>query len=140
VLSSTYSGSVAALSSYPQNVFTLGRSPWVNYGDLYLKGSINEFRVYNTALSAAEISATDALGSDQLLSTNRPQVGLALTGTNVTVSWPLANAGLTLQSRTNLASGNWVNLTSPAPQIVSNQWQVTLPPTNAGSVFYRLMK
>jgi hypothetical protein len=66
VLSSTYSGSVAALSSYPQNVFTLGRSPWVNYGDLYLKGSINEFRVYSGVLTDSEIAANDTAGPDTI--------------------------------------------------------------------------
>jgi hypothetical protein len=34
-----------------------------------------------------------------------------------------------------------MTVTSLAPQIISNQWQVALPPaTNAGSVYYRLMK
>jgi alpha-L-fucosidase len=66
VLSSTYNGSLAALSSYPQNAFTLGRSPWANDGDPYLKGSINEFRIYNTVLSAGEIAANDAAGPDTI--------------------------------------------------------------------------
>jgi hypothetical protein len=37
------------------------------------------------------------------------------------------NAGFTVQSRTNLALGNWLNVTSPAPQIVGSNWQVALP-------------
>ena len=74
-------------------------------------------------------------------STNSPVMNLALAGTNLILLWPLENAGYTLQSRTNLVSGDWMNVTSPLPQIVSNQWQVTLPPsTNADSIFYRLMK
>jgi hypothetical protein len=64
VLSSTYSGSLNALSSFPQNVFTLGRSPWANSGDPYLKGSINEFRVYSGVLSDSEIASNDAAGPD----------------------------------------------------------------------------
>jgi fibronectin type 3 domain-containing protein len=109
--------------------------------DPYLNGSLDEFRIYNVALSPAEIATTAALGPDQLLSTNAPLLGLALTGTNVTVSWPLANAGFTLQSRTYLALGDWVNVTSPAPQIVGGQWQVALPSSGNGqSVFYRLSK
>jgi hypothetical protein len=109
--------------------------------DPYLNGRIDEFRIYNAGLSSAEIAATAALGYSQLLSSNSPAMGLELTGTNMTISWPLANAGYTVQSRTNIALGDWEIVTSPAPQIVGNQWQVTLPPaTNAGSVFYRLMK
>jgi endo-1,4-beta-xylanase len=116
----------------------LGKS---QYPDPYLDGTIDEFRIYNVGLSAAEIAATAALGTSQQLSTNSPATSLALTGTNQTLSWPLANAGFTLQSRTNLALGNWADVTSPAPQIVGGQWQVTLPSdANAGSVFYRLIK
>jgi hypothetical protein len=74
------------------------------------------------------------------LSTNRPQVGLTLTGRNLTVSWPLANAGFTVQSRTNLALGNWLNVTSPAPQITGGQWQVMLPQSTNNPKFYRLVK
>ena len=37
--------------------------------------------------------------------------------------------------------GNWVNVTSPAPQIVGGQWQVPLPqPSNAVPAFYQLVK
>lgn len=64
VLSSTYSGAIAALSSYPQTVFTLGRSPWASYGDPYLKGSINEFRVYNGVLTDSEIATNELVGPD----------------------------------------------------------------------------
>jgi hypothetical protein len=53
---------VKALSGYPMDVFTLGRSPWVGYGDPMLTGSINEFRVFGGALTAGEIAAYDALG------------------------------------------------------------------------------
>jgi endoglucanase len=116
----------------------LGRS---QYPDPYLDGVIDEFRIYNAGLSAVEIAATAALGSNQQLSTNSPQMSMAMSGANLTLSWPLANAGFTLQSCTNLALGDWVNVVSPAPQIVSNQWQVTLPPSgNAQSVFYRLTR
>jgi len=58
------SGSVPPLSSYPKNVFTLGRSPWASYGDPYLKGAINEFRVYSGALSDTEVATSYANGPD----------------------------------------------------------------------------
>ena len=116
----------------------LGRS---QYPDPYLDGLIDEFRIYNVGLSSAEIAATAALGSSQLLSTNSPAMNITLTGASLTVSWPLANAGFTLQSRTNLALGNWGDVTSPAPQIVGNCWQVAIPMSaNFNSIFYRLAK
>ena len=116
----------------------LGKS---QYADPYLNGSLDELRIYNVGLSAAEIAATAALGPSQLLSTNSPLIGTALAGANLTLTWPLACAGYMLQSQTNLFMGNWVNVTSPAPQIVGGQWQVPLPPSgNAISTFYRLAK
>jgi hypothetical protein len=46
-----------------------------------------------------------------------------------------------LQSCTNLTLGNWLSVTSPAPQNVGSNWLVSLPPaTNAGAMFYRLTK
>jgi hypothetical protein len=70
-----------------------------------------------------------------------PQMSLALVGTNLTVSWSQTSTGFTVQYCTNLTLGGWLNVTSPAPQIVGNQWQVALPPaTNAGAIFYRLSK
>ena len=116
----------------------LGKS---QYPDPYLDGALNEFRIYNVALSSPEIAATAALGSGQLLSTNSPAMIPALSGVNLTLSWSLATAGFALQSRTNLTSGDWVNITSLAPQIIGSQWQVTLPPPDGGgSVYYRLAK
>ena len=70
VRSSTYNGSLAALSSCPQNEFTLGKSPWSSYGDPYLKGSINEFRIYSGVLQPADISASQTVGPVVLLTTN----------------------------------------------------------------------
>ncbi|HUZ06919.1 MAG TPA: LamG domain-containing protein, partial [Candidatus Paceibacterota bacterium] len=115
----------------------LGKS---QYPDPYLNGSLDEFRIYNVGLSSAEIAATEVLGSSQLLSTNSPPVSLAVSGTSLTLSWPLASAGFALQYRTNLVSGDWMNVTSPAPQIVGSNWLMALPQTTNGSAFYRLMK
>jgi enterochelin esterase-like enzyme/fibronectin type 3 domain-containing protein/regulation of enolase protein 1 (concanavalin A-like superfamily) len=70
-----------------------------------------------------------------------PLMQVELNGTDLAFSWPAANEGFTLQSCTNLMSGNWENVVSPSPQMIGNQWQVTLPLSgDVGSVFYRLLK
>jgi fibronectin type 3 domain-containing protein len=115
----------------------IGRSQWA---DPYFNGSFDEFRIYNAGLSPAEIAATAALGSGSLLDNSSPPVRLARTGTNLTFSWPLANAGFTLQSRTNLVMGNWLDVASPAPQIAGGQWQMALSQSTNSSKFYRLVK
>jgi hypothetical protein len=111
------------------------------YADPYLNGLIDEFRIYTVPLCASEIAATEALGPNQLLSTNIPTISVTTTPTNLTLTWPLASAGFKVQSNTNLVSGNWVNVTSPAPQIIGGQWLVTLPLSGGdNSTFYRLSK
>jgi hypothetical protein len=111
------------------------------YPDPYLNGALEEFRIYNVGLSSAEIAAAATLGPSQLLSTDSPALNGAISETNVVLSWPLANAGFALQSRSNLISGNWVNVTSVVPKIVGNEWQIVLPqPIATGSTFYRLLK
>jgi Concanavalin A-like lectin/glucanases superfamily len=111
------------------------------YPDPYLNGLIDEFRIYTVPLSASEIAATEALGPNQLLSTNSPTIGVTTTPTNLTLSWPLASADFTVQSSPNLASDYWITIALPKPQIVAGQWQVTLPLSgNASSTFYRLSK
>jgi enterochelin esterase-like enzyme/regulation of enolase protein 1 (concanavalin A-like superfamily) len=128
--------SPASLGSTGNNF--LGKS---QYPDPYLNGSLEEFRIYNVGLSPAEIAAAAVLGSSQLLSAASPPMSMGLTETNLVVSWPLANAGFTLQSRTNLALGDWVNVTSVVPQMAGGQWQIALPPpTDPPSAFYRLVK
>lgn len=102
---------------------------------------IDEFRIYSAALSPAETAATYALGSNQMLSTNSPTAAFSTSANNLTLSWPLASAGFTLQSRTNLTSGTWEAVTSPAPQMIGGQWQVTLPQYgNREATYYRLLK
>jgi hypothetical protein len=116
----------------------LGRSEFSNP---YLDGALGEFRIYISALSPAEIAAAYALGPSQTLSTNSPLMNLAATPANLTLSWPLGCAGFALQSCTNLALGGWQTVTSPAPQIVGGQWQVSLPISGStSSIFYRLLK
>jgi hypothetical protein len=56
-------------------------------------------------------------------------------------SWPVASAGFTLQSSTDLTPGSWVTVTSAVPQNTGGQWQVILPLSgDADSTFYRLVK
>jgi len=83
----------------------------------------------------------ESTNSVQLALTPRPPVSLTLTESNLTLSWPLASDGFRLQSRTNLALGDWQDVTSPVPQVVGDQWQVNLPTaTDEASVYYRIVK
>jgi hypothetical protein len=95
-----------------------------------------------SALNAGSESANSAQASVTLVISKAipPQMSLAMVVTNLTVSWPQTNPGFTVQYCTNLTLGNWLNVTSPAPQILGGQWQVTLPQPTNSSTFYRLVK
>lgn len=107
-----------------------------NLADTSLMNGVTYYYVVS-ALNPAGESAN----STQVSLVPRPPLSLTQTTTNLTLSWPLASAGFTLQSRTNLVSGNWENVTSPAPQVVGDQWQVELPlSAEPATIYYRLMK
>lgn len=57
---------LTSLSSVDPDYFFLGRSLFA--ADSYLKGEFDEFRIYNTALSSAQIAANFANGPDAKLS------------------------------------------------------------------------
>jgi hypothetical protein len=135
VLASTFTGITDPLSVVGSQFAYVGRSLYTK--DAYLTWSLQELRIYNGALSAAEVAASDALGPNQLLATNSPALSLAAAGGNLTLSWPLAWAGYTVLTSSNLAAGNWT-AAPVSPQILEGQWQCALPVTNASPQFYRL--
>ena len=109
-----------------------------NWPDPGLQGTIDEFRIYNGALTADEIAATQVLGPDQLSSTARPASSASATVGGLALSWPVASAGCTVLTTTNPAAGDWV-AAAVTPQLVGSQWQVLLPITG-NTRFYRLQK
>ncbi len=136
ILAAMNSAVTVPLSSVSSVLNYIGRSLYT--ADPYPDLSLDEFRIYNGALQADEVAAAQALGPNQLLSASIPTINASLVGGNMTLSWPLASAGFTLMSRTNLASGNWAAV-SPIPQMVGNQWQVALP-VSGNVQFFRLQK
>jgi hypothetical protein len=107
-----------------------------NYSDTGLTNGTTYYYVVSGLNPGGE-----SMNSSQVAATPCPAMSLMLTGTNLTLSWSLASAGFTLQSRTNLVWGDWEDMTLPVPEISGSQWQVTVPLLNhAGSVFYRLTK
>jgi hypothetical protein len=114
---------------------------------VYQTAGTNTYAGTNTFLSLGPLADPQLLPPlslttvvlDQLLNPGSPTIVMATTGTNLTVSWPVAFAGFTLQSCTNLASTNWATVSSPMPQIVGTNYQIALPAGNAAQ-FFRLAK
>ncbi len=139
VLAGTNSSGTYTMNSLINKYGFINRSLYA--GDPYVNLTLDEFRIYNIALTSGEIAATEALGPEQVLSADHPSISLDQTPGSLTLSWPLATAGYTVQSRTNLLLGDWSNVASPAPQIVNGQWRITLPRSGgADETFYRLTK
>lgn len=137
LLAATFSGITAPLSAVGTQFAYIGRSLYSN--DAYLTWTLQELRIYNGALNSSEVAATDALGPEQVLSTNSPVLAAATTQSSLVLAWPVASAGFTVWGTTNLASGNWVPVNA-APQILGGQWTLTLPATNTLPQFFRLQR
>jgi hypothetical protein len=135
VLAAIDSAVTVPMSSVNDVLNYIGRSLYSTdpYPDLIL----DEFRIYDGALTTNQIAATQALGSSQLLSLASPAINVSLAGNRLTMSWPLAEASFTVMSLTNLISGVWTPVSSPTPQIIGNQWQVTVP-VSGNTQFFRL--
>jgi fibronectin type 3 domain-containing protein len=118
----------------PYNI--IANATTTNFTDVGLTNGVTYYYVVSALNPAGESG-----NSFQLALSPRPTVGLMLTGTNLTLSWPLASEGFTLQWRTNLFLGEWENVTSPAPEAFGDEWQLVLPVSESTpSIFYRLVK
>ena len=135
VLQSVNSSVTTPLSAVSPLAAFIGQSLY--NGDPYASSSLDEFRIYNGVMSPADVAASQLLGPDQVLTTN-VAISAAASAGNLTLSWPAAASGFTLQSRASLTSGSWTAVT-PAAALVGNQWQVTVPRTS-GTQFFRLVR
>jgi Bacterial Ig-like domain (group 2) len=75
-------------------------------GDPVLNASIDEFRIYNGALSASHILADHALGPNQFIgATTTVSLTAAGSGNNIVISWPTTSALVNLVSSPTLGAG-----------------------------------
>ncbi len=137
VLAAQNNAVTVPLSSVNDVLNYLGRSLYS--ADPYPDLTLDEFRIYNGVLTANEIAATQVLGANQVLNRASPSITAVLNGNTLTLSWPLAYAGFTLWSRTNLSAGQWQPFTSVSAQVAGNQWQVALPMPDR-THFFRLQE
>jgi hypothetical protein len=114
------------------NVY-LGRSQWT---DPYFAGEFDEVRIYQGALSDADIAATFAAGPDALPDTEPgtgPTLSVTRSDAGVVISWPAAATDFTLESSVRVTGGTW----SPVGGVANNS--VTVSPSG-DATFYRLRK
>ena len=98
-------------------------------GSRIFRGLMDEIQIWNRALTLAEIEAV------QVAPSLPPSLLITPQGSNVELSWETTGS-LQLQSRTNLSSGTWDNVTN-VPGVSGNLRSLTLP-ANQESEFFRL--
>lgn len=120
----------------------LGKSLYA--GDAGLAGSIDEFRVYAGAMTAAQIAADFTAGPDKVVlpppvqGVTRPTLSATKSGTSLVLTWPLAATGFNLQSTTSLGSG--VNWGAAGTAVQTNGVNQVIVPITGQTAFYRLVQ
>jgi hypothetical protein len=106
-----------------------------------LLANIDEFRIYNTALTAGQIAADHALGPNQLIGTSTSvNLSSSVVGNNIVLKWPTTSALVTVMSSSTLgASAAWTPVAVPLTTDGSGNYQVTVPVTGSAQ-FFRLQQ
>jgi hypothetical protein len=108
-------------------------------GDPHEDLNLIEFRIYNGALSAADVAASQVLGPSQLLASS-PRLGASVSAGSITISWPVSgSSGFSLYSSATLGPNAVWTLVGTAPTVVGQNNQVSVP-ISAGTKaqFYEL--
>jgi hypothetical protein len=106
-------------------------------GDPTLNGSVTEFRIYSSPLTAAQINADYILGPNQLIGTNTSvKLTATLSGGGLVVAWPTSSAYVNLVSSPALGAGAiWTPVSNGALAVVGANYQVTIPITGSSQFF-----
>jgi autotransporter-associated beta strand protein len=107
---------------------------------LVLNGVTQATGVYNSTTSPAYISGAGSLLVPSTIATNPTNITFSVSGSTLSLSWPMDHLGWILQSQTNnLGTGlgaNWVDVPGSASVTSTNMPVIPANPT----VFYRLRK
>jgi hypothetical protein len=122
---------------------TLGADP-LNYLGLSLygvdalfNGSIDEFRIYNGPLTAAQIAADYSLGPNKLAATPvTVPLTVALKSGSLVISWPATTpAQVSLMTSPALGTGAVWSPVTGSPANVGGNYQMTVPISGAARYF-----
>jgi hypothetical protein len=106
-------------------------------GDATLKGSVAEFRIYSSPMTAAQVKADYLLGPNQLTGTNK-SVSLAATvsGGNLVITWPTTSSYVNVVSSPTLGAGAaWTSVTNGTLAVVGSNFQEMIPMTGSAQFF-----
>ena len=108
-------------------------------GDPGLLANIDEFRIYNGPLTAAQIAADNALGPNQLRGTSTSvSLQATLSGGNLVITWLTTSELVNLVSSPVLGAGAvWTPVNLSSLVVVGGNYQITIPATSSAQ-FFRL--
>jgi hypothetical protein len=106
-----------------------------------LLANIDEFRIYNAPLTAAQIAADHALGPNQLIGTSiNVSLSASSSGGNLVIKWPTTSALVNLMSSPTLGAGAvWIPVSGSLTTDGSGNYQMTIPTTGFAQ-FFRLQQ
>ena len=112
---------------------------------LYFTGGMDEARIYSGVedsnwvwASWATVASNAVLESYSTINRSAPPLSVTVAGGSASFVWPASGVGYALSSATNLTPPvSWIP-SAAQPVWTNNQWQISLPPDNAGVRFYRL--
>ncbi|MGD0614390.1 MAG: hypothetical protein ABSA69_02995 [Verrucomicrobiota bacterium] len=123
-------GILAPLETYSDVVFAIvlnpAAPPGQYFGIVTVQGGTNIFDSTDLASPIFEVSVP------------LPALSIALSGTNVVVSWAWSSSGFVLQQNSDLTTTNWITVTN-SPAVTNWQNQLLVSP-GAGDRFYRLLR
>ena len=111
----------------------------------YFSGAMDEARIYSGIedsnwvwASWATVASNSTLETYSPVARLLPALSVSVAGGSASFDWAASGVGYALYAATNLTPPVlWVPCASQ-PVWTNNQWQVSLPPDNAGARFYRL--
>jgi hypothetical protein len=108
-------------------------------GDPTLNGSVKEFRIYSSPLTAAQVKADYVLGASQIIGTNTSvSLTAAVSGTNIVITWPASSAFVSLVSSSALGAGSvWTAVINGTLAVAGANYQETIP-MSGSSQFFKL--
>lgn len=118
----------------------IGRSLYA--ADAGLNGTIDEFRIYYGALSAADIAANYAAGPEtvrtSLLLVPKPTLSIGVVGNQAVISWPVWAADFTLVSSPVLPATSW---TPVSGTLITNETEIRMTvPITGTQQYFRLKR
>jgi hypothetical protein len=105
-------------------------------GDPTLNGSVYEFRIYSSPLTAAQVNADYVLGPNQLPGANTSvTLSAVLSAGNIVITWPTSSAYVTLVSSPLPGTGPWTPVANGTLTIVGSNYQEIVPTTGTTQFF-----